>query len=89
MPEVFLDHGQCPAVSLSLMLEEVAFELRQRDKVYPRLIDQGRLTQTVAKRHYCAMVGVLKFLQTWTQLDLFTTQEATDALKEIQAKRSA
>lgn len=83
MPEVFLDHAACPDVSLSLLLEEVAYELRQRDRVYPRLIEQGRLTQATAARHYRAMVGVQRFLQTWTQLDLFTSQEATDALPKI------
>lgn len=71
MAEVFLDHAQCPVVSLSLMLEEVAFELRQRDTVYPRLIAQGRLSQTIAERHYRAMVGVQRFLLRWGQLDLF------------------
>jgi hypothetical protein len=79
MSHVFLDHGQCPDVSLSLMLEEVAFELRQRDTVYPRLIEQGRLTQATAERHYRAMVGVQQFLQRWSQMELFMAEEAPHA----------
>lgn len=83
MQDMFLDHGHCSDVSLSLMLEEIAYELRQRDRVYPRLIEQGRLTQAIAERHYRAMVGVQRFLQTWSQLDLFPSQEVTHALQKI------
>ena len=81
MSHVFLEADQCPKVSLAAMLAEVTFELRQRDHVYPRLIAQGRLTRQMAEHHYGAMVGVLRFLETWGQMELFTREPTTPEQK--------
>jgi hypothetical protein len=74
MTNVFLDHGACQPVPRATMLEEVAYELHQRDRVYPRLAKLGRVSQAELERHDGAMVSVLRFLQRWGQLELFAEE---------------
>jgi hypothetical protein len=73
MSNVFLDHAQCQDISPGLMLEEVAYELSMRDRVYPRLVEHGKLSQAEAERHSRALVGVQRFLQHWSQMELFSS----------------
>jgi hypothetical protein len=83
MSNVFLDHALCQTCPLGLMLEEVAYELSMRDRVYPRLVELGKLSQVEAEAHYRALVGVQQFLQSWSQMEMFTSQEAQHALQKI------
>jgi hypothetical protein len=50
-------------VSLRDQIAEVHREINQRNRVYRRLIDQGKLTPTEAERRMTIMVAVLQTLE--------------------------
>lgn len=45
------------------MLAELRRELRQRAKVYPRLVQEGKLSATRAEKQIEALESVLKFME--------------------------
>lgn len=50
-------------ISLGQQIEEVARELKQRERVYPRLVGQGKLRQSVADYHVERMKAVKATLE--------------------------
>jgi hypothetical protein len=51
------------ATSLSMQLEEVEYELRMREAVYPRLVTRKTLRESEAKFHIERMEAVAKTLR--------------------------
>ena len=59
MPDLFPESQ----TDLRAQIKEVEREMKQRAKVYPRLIESGRLSPAVAERQTDAMRAVLETLQ--------------------------
>jgi hypothetical protein len=92
MPGVFLDHEQCPEILLDAMIAEVTYELGQRDRVYPRLLEQGRSRATL-EMHYARLVALKRFLERYGQLELFSGVQggtyAPDTVRADTARQAA
>lgn len=49
--------------ALNRQIAEVKRELMQRERVYPKMVEQGRMTQDLADSYTGTMMGVLATLQ--------------------------
>lgn len=49
--------------SLEEQIREVVYELALRENAYPRFIQQGRMKESDARRHYQVLKAVLRTLQ--------------------------
>lgn len=71
----FVSPDQIGPVPLPDVRRAVERELALRDRVYPHLVQSGRMSQAEAERHYAGMVGARRVVLEAMQLALPLREE--------------